>query len=106
MQKHTTRSIPIFIVTVDFVIAPGCEADFMPVMATQARNSLANEPACRQFDICVDAGDPSKILLYEVYDDRAAFDAHLASDHFKTFAAISEPLLVSRELRFFERVEA
>jgi len=37
------------------------------------------------FDICVDSEDAGKILLYEVYSDKSAFDLHLQSDHFKQF---------------------
>ena len=32
------------------------------------------------------ADDPRKFFLYEQYDDRAALDAHRASDHFADFA--------------------
>lgn len=53
----------------------------------QARDSLAKEPGCSVFDVWTDAGRPNEVFLYEIYDDRAAFDAHLASEHFKSFDA-------------------
>ncbi len=74
-------------------------------MAAQAANSLANEDACHQFDICVDPDDPAKVMLYEVYDDKTSFDAHLATGHFKDFVASAGPLMVARTARTFHRVE-
>ena len=44
-------------------------------------------PGCRQFDVCVDPARDDRIYLYEVYDDEAAFQAHLASEHFHEFDA-------------------
>lgn len=34
-----------------------------------------------------DPGRPNEIFLYELYTDRAAFEAHLASDQFVAFDA-------------------
>ena len=43
-------------------------------------------------------------MLYEVYDDEAAFDAHLQTPHLKTFRDGIEPLIVSRNVRRLTRV--
>ena len=53
-------------------------------MLANAKVSRETEPGCRQFDVCVEA-DTGRTFLYELYDDRAAFEAHLASAHFKAF---------------------
>ncbi|MFK7944291.1 MAG: putative quinol monooxygenase [Paracoccaceae bacterium] len=45
------------------------------------------EPGCQRFDVWQDPADPARVCLYEVYNDRAAFDAHLVSAHFKAFDA-------------------
>ncbi|MEM7522936.1 MAG: antibiotic biosynthesis monooxygenase [Pseudomonadota bacterium] len=39
------------------------------------------------------------MFLYEVYDDAAAFDAHLASDHFKDFDAAVAPMVAAKTVR-------
>jgi quinol monooxygenase YgiN len=67
--------------------------------ATAARK----EPGCRHFDVLVDPGDRTKAMLYEVYDDEAAFDAHLQTPHLKTFRDGIEPLVVSRNVRRLTR---
>jgi (4S)-4-hydroxy-5-phosphonooxypentane-2,3-dione isomerase len=75
----------MFVVTVTFEVDPGHVEAFTAAMLTQARNSLEREERCTCFDVCRDPDHPERIFLYEIYDDRAAFDHHLASDHFKSF---------------------
>jgi len=59
---------------------------------------LSDEPGCRVFDVCARSGDAYGIVLYEVYDDRSAFDAHLASSHFKTFDAASRDMVTGKRV--------
>lgn len=77
----------MYVVTVVFEIDPAHVTDFMSAMLANALDSRTAEPGCRQFDVCVDPTMPTRIFLYEVYDDPAAFDAHVASAHFRTFDA-------------------
>ncbi len=55
------------------------------------------EPGCRHFDVLVDPKDPTRAMLYEIYDDEAAFVAHQATPHFKRYVEEAVPLLESRE---------
>jgi quinol monooxygenase YgiN len=91
----------MFAVTVTFRIHTGRMDDFLPKMTTNARTSRAVETGCQQFDICRD-GDT--IFLYELYDSRAAFDAHLASDHFKSFDAAVGPMIAEKHVVLFNEV--
>lgn len=75
------------VVTVEFRIAADRWDDFLAAVGEQARTSLALEPACRVFDVAVAADGAPAVFLYEVYDDRATFDAHLATPHFHAFDA-------------------
>jgi quinol monooxygenase YgiN len=61
------------------------------------------EPGCRTFDVLVDPADKTKVMLYEVYADEKAFEAHQATPHFKKYVAEAVPLLASRERRFWTR---
>jgi len=84
----------MFAVVVTLQINPNSLEAFMPLMAENATRSLTDEPGCRQFDVATDPERPGEVFLYELYDDAAAFDAHLASAHFKSFdAAVSEMVL-------------
>ena len=45
-------------------------------------------------------------LIFEIYDDQAAFEAHGASEHFQKIAAGEAfPLLESRERAFYETLD-
>lgn len=81
-------------------ILPGDAAAFMPLMSENARASLKTEPGCRRFDV-LRGDDPSRIVLYEVYDDRAAFDAHLASDHYADFDARTKDMIRSKQVETY-----
>ena len=67
---------------VEFVIKPGHVAAFEAAIVDNARASRETEPGCRQFDVCRDPADERLFLLYELYDDEAAVQAHLRSAHF------------------------
>jgi len=75
----------MYIITVEFTIAESHLENFMVAMKQQAANSLKLEADCHQFNIAMAEKADSQILLYEMYSDRAAFEAHLASDHFASF---------------------
>ena len=47
-----------------------------------ARGSVGDEPGCYRFDVLQDEKDPNTVYFYEVYRDRAAFDAHAKAPHF------------------------
>jgi (4S)-4-hydroxy-5-phosphonooxypentane-2,3-dione isomerase len=66
-------------------------------------NAARTEPGCRQFDILVDPGDQTRVMLYEVYNDEKAFGAHQATPHFKKYVAEAVPLLASRERMVWQR---
>ncbi|MFK7836523.1 MAG: putative quinol monooxygenase [Sulfitobacter sp.] len=91
----------MFAVTVRFEIVPDQMEAFLPLMIANARMSRNEEPGCQQFDVCRDG---TLVLLYELYDDRAAFDAHLETDHFKDFAAKTTPMIASKDIHLFEDV--
>jgi quinol monooxygenase YgiN len=95
----------MFAVCVLFAVKRGSMAQFMPLMREQARKSLELEPACRRFDICSGGKDADAVFLYELYDDAAAFDVHLASEHFRTFDAAAAPLVASKTVWTYAVVE-
>ena len=61
-----------------------------------------DEPGCRFYQPCQDPASPETFLIFEVYDDEAAFGAHGESAHFQEIAAGEAfPLLESRERSFY-----
>ena len=94
----------MYVVIVDFVAKPEHADAFRAEMVKNASASLDEEPGCRQFDVSVAADDPAKIFLYELYDDRAAFDAHLKTTHYREFDAKTAPWVAAKAARHFLRV--
>lgn len=88
-----------FAIIVSIRIAPGSAAQFLPLIIANAEISLRKELACQQFQIIQDTHDPDHVLLYEVYDDAAAFDAHAGMDHAKRYNQLAKDLIVERTVQ-------
>ena len=95
----------MYVVSVDFRIKPEFLTAFRERMIANARASREQEPGCFQFDVCTDPANADCIYLYEVYADRATFDAHLASAHFKAFDQEVGRWVAGKTIRIFERVD-
>lgn len=95
----------MYAVTVSLALVPDQMQDFLPLIRENAKISLSSEPGCRQFDICTDPGTPDLVFLYELYEDRAAFDAHLASTHFESFDSAAQAMIADKTVHCFERVD-
>ena len=65
---------------------------------------VRDKPGCHLIEVCQDPEAQHQIFLYELYDDRAAFEAHLASPHFKSFDAATSDMLVAKTVRAFTRL--
>ena len=91
----------MFAVCVEIEIKPEALDPFLHAMAAQARKSLDLEPACQRFDVCV---RDTRVFLYELYDSAAAFDLHLASDHFKSFDAAVADMIDTKVVKTYENV--
>jgi (4S)-4-hydroxy-5-phosphonooxypentane-2,3-dione isomerase len=55
---------------------------FLEAIQENAAASLRDEPGCVRFDVVQDNDDANHFMLYEVYADAAAFEAHRAAPHF------------------------
>jgi autoinducer 2-degrading protein len=87
-----------FTILVRFRIGDGHMADFLPLIMENAGASRRDEPGCERFDVLQPNGEKDCILLYEIYRDRAAFDAHCLSPHFKRFDAASKAMVAEKQV--------
>lgn len=94
----------MYCVTVLFTLKPGAAERFVPLVRDNAAQSLLQEPGCHRFDVCHDPGQPDKLFLYELYEDRAAFEAHLGTAHFKAFDAASAGFVAEKQVSAYGRV--
>ena len=93
-----------FVLQVQIRIKPENVNAFMHKLRANAA-AARKEKGCRQFDVNVDPGDPTHVMLYEVYDDERAFEAHQQEPHFKKYIAEAVPLLASRERIIWRRLD-
>ncbi len=91
-----------YVITVEFRLH---RADDMPafrrLIDANARQSCALEPGCRRFDVLVPKGSADTILLYEIYDNQAAFEAHLRAAHYHLFDSASAALVLAKSVSDF-----
>ncbi len=91
-----------FVVIAEFDLQSGTAGRFLDLVAVNAASSVRDEPGCRRFDVLVPEGVADRVALYEIYDDRGAFDAHLRTPHFATFKAGTDPIVQNVLVRRFD----
>ena len=93
----------MYVITVVFEIKKEHTDAFATAMRENARASLENELGCHQFDVAFAPDDPTTCFLYELYTDKAAFNVHLATPHFKSFDATVNSWLNGKSVHVYER---
>ena len=91
-------------VCVDFEIDPASLDAFLTIMQKTAADSLANEVGCHQFDITQDLQNPTKIFLYELYDNAAAFDIHKKASHYLEFNQLVSEMVTAKSVRLLQKI--
>jgi quinol monooxygenase YgiN len=94
----------MFAVCVDFEIDPASLDAFLTIMQKNAADSLANEVGCHQFDITQDSENPTKIFLYELYDDAFAFEVHKKASHYLEFNQLVSEMVTAKSVRLLCKI--
>ncbi len=94
----------MFAVVVTLTLNPESTEPFLALIRENAACSLDREKGCKQFDIATDPARPQDVLLYEIYTDADAFDAHLQTPHFLQFDAATADMVVSKGVRTYSQV--
>ena len=102
-KRQATLSANAYAITVSFELEDGAAEKFHPLVAENARQSVALEPGCLRFDVLSPANGAinHEVFLYEIYTDQAAFDFHLASAHFKSFDEQTRTLVRRKTVNAF-----
>lgn len=99
-----SQSTATFVVIAEFQVPAAAREEFLALCGYDSERSVADEPGCHQFDVVTIDDAPEVVTLYEVYDDRAAFDYHLTTPHFQKFSEGLEKYGVTTiQVRFFTR---
>jgi (4S)-4-hydroxy-5-phosphonooxypentane-2,3-dione isomerase len=87
-----------FVIIVEFRLVPGSLEKLLHLIDDNANASVRDEPGCQRFDVLTPTGEKDRVVLYEIYDDRAAFEAHLRTPHFARFNEASAALIAGRSI--------
>lgn len=87
-----------YVITVEFILKPGMMADFRRLIDQNAIDSCRNESGCKRFDVLVPCAQDDRVLLYEIYDDRAAFELHVKTSHFDLFNRNSSNMVLGKHV--------
>jgi autoinducer 2-degrading protein len=101
LQKRGSKMLAV---CVDFEVDPASLAAFLPLMQKNAAESLANEAGCHQFDITQDPQNLTKIFLYELYDDAAAFETHKQASHYLEFNEATSGMITAKSVRLLQKI--
>lgn len=64
----------------------------------QIEAAIRKEPGVLVLYAVSENGNPTNVKVFEIYRDRAAYEAHLATDHFKKYKANVEKMVRSLKL--------
>jgi quinol monooxygenase YgiN len=95
----TQTSAP-FALVVRFTVRPGSEEDFDALIGRTTAEIRAHEPGTLVYACHRVTDAPRQRIFYELYQDRAAFDAHEEQPYVKHFLAARETLLDATEVDF------
>lgn len=84
------------IVLVLVTVRPGLLEEFERALLHNARESVEHDPGCLRFDVSQRQDDPTRWVLYEVYDSPDAHAAHRRSPHFLAYDAVAARALVDK----------
>ena len=86
----------MFSLLVQLEVRPDARDEFLAAITTNAEASVRDEPGCHRFDVSAVEGDENRFVLYELYDDAEAFEAHKRAPHFAAWREVADRVLTSQ----------
>ena len=77
------------IVLVHLTVKTEMLGEFERALLHNARESVKKDPGCLRFDVSQHQDDPTKWILYEVYERPEAHAAHRQSPHFLDYDEVA-----------------
>ena len=81
-------------VVATFRIRPGALEPFVEA-ACELIDAARREPGCLYYDLHASVTEPDRMMCYEQWSDRAAFDLHSAAAHMTAFIAATEAFVLT-----------
>ena len=89
---------PTYVVLVVFSVEPDRAKEFSQVMADSVADVRAAK-GNRCYDFNRDPADPNRFMLYEIFDDEAAWEAHHARPALQKLLETIRPMLIGKPQR-------
>ncbi len=101
-MRHNTPGIQGYVVVAEFLVIDDQREAFIGLMQKHAALSRA-EPGCFVFEVNQDIEDGAKFLLFECYENEAAYWAHRATAHYALFRQDAPSMLQPNDGDIFHR---
>jgi quinol monooxygenase YgiN len=89
-----------FVLVVRFTVRPGAGEPFDRLVRATVEKIRANEPDTLIYACHTVPAQPQQRIFYELYRNRAAFDAHEQQPHVKAFLAERDQFVANTEVDF------
>ena len=89
--------------TVHLTVKAGREQETADMFRSYVK-LVQTEPGCMRFDVHQSRKDPRRFMLYELYRDDAALDAHRRTPHFLDYSPKLQDLTEQRESELYNHV--
>lgn len=88
----------MFIALVKLQVKPELNDEFKTAILKNADLSVQHDPGCVRFDVLQQEDDPTRWVLYEVYEKEQAWVDHRAAAHFLAFKEVGDRAILTREV--------
>ena len=88
----------MFIALVKLQVKPELNDEFKTAILKNAQLSVQRDPGCVRFDVLQQEDDPTRWVLYEVYEKEQAWVDHRAAAHFLAFKEVGDRAILTREV--------
>lgn len=76
-------------------VDPSHIEEYRAAVNEQIKAAIQNESGVLTLYAVADGSNPNRIIVFEIYRDRVAYEAHLKAEHFLTYKAKVESIVTS-----------
>jgi quinol monooxygenase YgiN len=95
----------MIVLVAKYTVQPGKQDEVIAALQRMAPLVKQHEPGCHLYQVSRSQDNPDLLMLYELYADEAAVQAHRETPHFKEIIeGTVAPLLAKRERELYQLV--
>src|SRR5262249_51544397 len=86
-----------FVLVVEFELDSPQPEPFKATCKVTEETAVRVDPGCLRFSAVFEKDNPTRVRLFEIYENVDAFKAHLETPHFKKYAETTKDMVKSRK---------